>query len=96
MPNIKSAQKALRQSRKRHSKNSSDKEKIKVLLRSLRITKSNPDILNEEFNKLQSVLDKASKNNIIHKNKVARLKSRIYKAAHAATHTAKTRKTQKP
>ena len=41
------------------------------------------DILNKELSVLQKVLDKASKNKVIHKNKAARLKSRYAKKVSA-------------
>lgn len=83
MANTKSAEKALRQSKKRAVENTSWKNKIKALVKSLRTSVSNPDILKEQYQRLQSVLDKAVKNKVIHKNKAARIKSEVYKAANA-------------
>lgn len=83
MTNIKGSQKALKQSKTRRELNNSIKSKIKTLLRSLKTNGKTPDILNENYKELQSVLDKASKNKVIHKNKAARLKSRIAKLANA-------------
>ena len=95
MPNTLSADKALRQSRKRHAQNSHNKEQIKAVIKTLRTKATNPDILEIEYSKLQSLLDKASKNNILHKNKVARLKARLYKTAHVSGNTSKPTKSAK-
>lgn len=81
MTNIKGSQKALKQSKTRRDLNNSVKLKIKTLLRSLKTNGGTPDILNENYKELQSILDKASKNKVIHKNKASRLKSRIAKLA---------------
>lgn len=65
------------------------KKRIKLASRSLQsilaTKKSEPDILDKEFVVLQKVLDKASKRNVIHKNKANRLKSRYAKKIAAKT-----------
>ncbi|OGC50542.1 30S ribosomal protein S20 [candidate division WWE3 bacterium RIFCSPHIGHO2_01_FULL_40_23] len=96
MANTKSALKALRQSKKRASENLFWKERVRSLVREIKTPTSNPDILNEQFSKLQSYLDKAVKNKVIHKNKAARLKSRVLKAAHAKSTKPKPSKGSKP
>lgn len=83
MPNIKSAKKALRSSLRKKQYNNFWKNRIK---RSLKTLKGNletkgtsTDILNENLAVLQKILDKASKNKVIHKNRANRLKSRYAK-----------------
>ena len=82
MANTKSALKALRQSKTRATQNAQKKARIKALAKSLRTDKLTPDILNERYSELESALDKAVKAHVIHKNKAARIKSRVYEAAH--------------
>jgi len=80
MPNTRSAKKAHRASLLKRQFNSYWKNKIKDSRKSLDNNIGNKkvdiDILNKELMILQKVLDKASKNNVIHKNKANRLKSR--------------------
>ena len=83
MPQIKSAKKALRGSmRKRQYNNlwkARIKSSIKNITRNLGTKGTDIAILNENLVVLQKVLDKASKNNVLHKNKANRLKSRYAK-----------------
>lgn len=74
MPIIKSAIKKLRKDRNRTIFNKAKKENLKALIKKTRIEKS-PANLQAVF----SALDKAAKTNLIHKNKAARLKSRLSK-----------------
>ena len=84
MANTKSAEKALRQSKKRAQENLMWKEKIKALIKTMKTERTEPAILKEQYNKLQSLLDKAAKNHVMHKNKAARIKSRIVKIIETA------------
>lgn len=70
MPNLKSAKKALRQNRKRYIVNRSAKTKMKLMVKTVTAQTAAATF---------SVIDKAAKNNLIHKNKAARLKSQISK-----------------
>lgn len=81
MPIKKSASKALRQTKKRGLKNRKAKERIKRLIKDFKkaIEKKEKDKAKELFPKIQTILDKAAKRNIIKKNKAARLKSRLAK-----------------
>lgn len=72
MPITKSAKKALRQTRKRAQINRRIKEVVK---KAIRVFKKNPTL--ENLRKAYSTLDKAAKKNVFHKNKAARLKSRL-------------------
>lgn len=72
MPIIKSAQKKLRQDKKRERVNLLQRKKTAIAVREF---KKKPTALN--LQKLFSTLDMASKKKLFHKNKVARLKSRL-------------------
>lgn len=80
MANTKSAKKAVRSSEKKKSHNLSWKKRIKTSLRNfmdlLKAGKSVED-LNKSLSLAQKVLDKASKENVIHKNKANRIKSKL-------------------
>lgn len=82
MPNTKSALKAMRQSIKRRARNLKVKEAYKTAVKDVRklITATKKTETLEALKKAMSSLDKAAKKNIIHKNKSARLKSRLAKA----------------
>ena len=72
MPTTKSAKKALRSSLRKKVINSRCREKMRTLLKNFR-KKPNKKDLPAVF----SILDKAAKKHIIHKNKAGRLKSRL-------------------
>ncbi|HNP89252.1 MAG: 30S ribosomal protein S20 [Microgenomates group bacterium ADurb.Bin219] len=76
MPILKSSKKALRSSKKKGSLNSAVREKYKEALIKAR---RNPTGANLSL--AVKLLDKAAKINVIHKNKAARLKSRLAKLA---------------
>lgn len=80
MPILKSASKKLRQSLKRRERNLVQKRALKKLLDGYR---KKPTAA--AYSKLVSALDKAAKKNLIHKNKSARLKSRLSKLIKGAT-----------
>ncbi len=72
MPIIKSAKKKLRADRKRSKQNAKFSKSIELSIKKVKKVKSEKD-----FKKAISILDKAVKKNIIHKNKAARLKSKL-------------------
>lgn len=74
MPAIKSAKKKLRVDRKRESSN----KKIKALV-SVSIKKAQRKPTSKSIQEAFSIIDKGVKKNIIHKNKAARIKSRLSK-----------------
>lgn len=74
MPIIKSAIKKLRKDKVRTARNKIKKDNLKALIKKAR-TQKTPENLRVVF----SALDKAAKTNLIHKNKSARLKSRLSK-----------------
>lgn len=69
MPIKQSAIKALRQSEKKRKRNLKKKKAIKEVVKTTETE--------EDLQKAQSVIDKAAKTGYIHKNKAARLKSKL-------------------
>ena len=74
MPVIKSAKKRMRQEKKRTAINRTKKENLKILIKNVRTDKTVKNLT-----AVFSVLDKAAKVDLIHKNKASRLKSRLSK-----------------
>lgn len=81
MPIMKSAKKALRQSLKRKQKNTGIKRRIKEVFKEfVKLIKNNKlDEAKQKIPNLVSLIDKAAKRNIFHKNKASRKKSQIAK-----------------
>lgn len=75
MPNLSSAKKNLRKSRKRQITYKKVQEDIKKLLKA-----GGPD-----FKKAQSLLDKAAKRGIFHKNKAGRLVAKLRNSGEVRT-----------
>lgn len=76
MPNIKSAKKRLRQSRKRREHNKDVKSSIRTVTKRLLQTESQ-DEAEEMLRQATSMLDRAARRGILPKNAVARRKSRL-------------------
>lgn len=76
MPVITSAIKKLRQDRKREKENDAIRYKVGQAIRAAEKVKSDKKI-SEAF----SLIDKAAKKHLIHKNKAARMKSSLVKSA---------------
>lgn len=74
MPVIKSAKKKLRQDRKKTLQNKSLENFFKKMVK---MAQKNP--IKENIQKAVSSVDKAAKQNVIHKNKAARIKSSLAK-----------------
>lgn len=74
MPIIKSAKKKLRADKKRESFNSKLAHMLDYSLKKAKKVKSEKNI-----KEAISITDKSAKNNIIHKNKAARIKSKLSK-----------------
>ncbi len=77
MPNIKSAKKKLRKDTRRTSKNDAYKKKVKDTMKS--IGKMGSRTTKVTLHKAYSIIDRAAKKKVIHKNKAARLKARVSK-----------------
>ena len=74
-----SVKKRLRQARKAGLRKRMAKAELKRLIKKVKAS-SEPQEAQPDFKKLKSLLDKASRTKVIHKNKAARLKSRLSKA----------------
>lgn len=82
MPIKKAAKKALRQSEKRRVRNKAQKQKMRILLKKIRLLISENKIneAKKSLPKVYKTLDKAAKVSLIKKNTASRIKSRITKA----------------
>ncbi len=89
MPNIKSVIKDVKRSHQRQLRNQAAKSQIKTYVKKARAVIASADAQPEEVaaavSKTISIVDKAWKRGIIHKNAAARRKSRLMKRA-AQTH----------
>ena len=87
MPNIKSVIKDVKRSRQRQLRNQATKSQIKTYLKKSRSLiaagTAQPEEVSASVAKTVSVIDKAWKRGIIHKNAAARRKSRLMKRAAA-------------
>ena len=81
IPNTKSAEKALRQSKKRRVQNISKKDAYKIAVKEFKrlLTAGKFDEAKQFLSKVYQKLDKATKANVIKKNKASRLKSKASK-----------------
>jgi len=79
MPNIRSAKKALRQSKTRRVRNIRRKRALKDILLAFEkaVNAKNKTEAQGLFSRVQKIIDKSSKNNIIKKNTASRKKSRL-------------------
>ena len=79
MPNTASAKKRLRQNVKRRLHNRAIKSQVRSQIRKVREAAGEGDVekAREEFRVATKQLDQASAKNVIHKNAVARTKSRL-------------------
>ena len=80
MPNIASAKKNMRKSRAATVRNRAQRSTLRTALKKARAEGSSP----EEMLRAVSLLDRAARKGLIHKNAAARYKSRMAKAASAA------------
>lgn len=76
MPNIKSAKKRLRQSRKRREHNKDVKSSIRTVTKKLLQTEK-PDEAETLFRRASALLDRAARRSIVSENAAARRKSRL-------------------
>ncbi len=84
MPVIESAKKALRSSEAKHERNLLVKAELRRALKNVTV---------ESMSKVVSLVDKAAKRDIIHKNKAARIKSALSKITAEAPKVKKVTKT---
>lgn len=86
MPISKAAKKALRSSTKKHQQNNLFKQNFKKIIKATNV---------KNLDKAYSAIDKACKKHLIHRNKAARLKSRLAKKFVKVEPVKKTKKVQK-
>ena len=80
MPNLKTAKKNLRKTKKRTALNKQYKNKIDYLIRKIKNgVKEEAKNLQELLKNLYKAVDKAAKEKVIHKNKASRIKSKMAK-----------------
>ena len=85
MPNIKSVIKDVKKSRERRLRNLAAKSKIKTFVKKTKAAiAGNLDTAASLLSETVSIVDKAAKHGIIHKNAAARRKSRLMKRMNAA------------
>lgn len=82
MPNIQSAKKKMRKDTKRTKSNSMHRDAIQKAVKFMVKNKGKEGAF-EKAKKTISLIDKAAKKKVIHKNKAARLKSRVMKLSSA-------------
>ena len=78
MANHKSAKKRNRSNEGKRTRNRVRKNAVKNIVKKLRLNKDKVNA-SEQLINVSSLLDKLAKNNIIHKNKAANLKSKLTK-----------------
>lgn len=86
MPNIKSSVRSVKTDTERNARNSAMKSAIKTVSRKLRASAkaASPEESAELLKKASSLIDKAAKKGVLHKNTAARKKSRLAKRANKA------------
>ena len=86
MPNTSSAKKALRKSLVRRLRNRTQRSALRSVLRNCRVAAAGEDqaATDSAFRLAVKRLDQAASKNLIHKNKAARLKSRLSKLVKAS------------
>jgi small subunit ribosomal protein S20 len=84
MPIIKSAKKRVRVAKKATIRNSKTKRSLKLAVKTFAKEVAGGKKVTEAHAKAQSELDRAVKKGVMHKNKVARKKRQLAKAAKAA------------
>ncbi len=87
MPIIKSAKKRVRVAKKAAVRNSKTKRSLKSAVKAFAAALTGGKKVSEAHAKAQSELDKAAKKGVMHKNKIARKKRQLAKAAKAASGT---------
>ena len=79
MPNIKSTIKRARQTIKRQAHNASMRSEMRTYVKNVlkQIETGNQESAYKAYTKAQPIIDKAAGKGLIHKNKAARIKSRL-------------------
>lgn len=92
MPIIKSAKKRVKVAKKATVRNVKTKRGLKAALKNFHASLTSGKKAAEAHSKAQSALDKAAKNNVMHKNKVARKKRQLAAAAKKSSGVTKVKK----
>ena len=81
MPNTKSAKKRLRQNEKHYLRNKSKRSSMKTAIRNVETAAEQGDVekARDELHKAIKIINRNVKHEIIHKNRAARLESRLTK-----------------
>lgn len=90
MPVTQSAKRALRKDRRRTIINQKRKKRMKDAIKAFK-----KNVNEKTFKLAVSLIDRAAKNKVIHKNKAARLKSQLAKILKQATEETEKQPTQK-
>ena len=77
MPNTRSAEKRARQSRRRRDRNRQHRSRLRTAIKKVRQA-SGPDAARSAMTEAESLLDRLASKGIIHRNVVARHKSRLH------------------
>ena len=83
MPNIRSAKKRMRQSRKARERNRQQRTALRTAVKKARGA-AGPEAA-DALRTAESLLDRAARKRLVHPNAAARLKRRLQKAAKTAT-----------
>ncbi len=78
MPNVKSAEKRMRTSRIRAERNRQKRSRLRTALKKVRQAET-PEAAAEAFRAATALLDRAAARRLIHPNKAARTKSRLWR-----------------
>ena len=84
MANHKSSEKRIRQTETKNERNRYYAKTMRNALKTIRTT-TNKSEASAQLSKLESMLDKLAKRNVIHKNKAANLKSSVVKHVNSLT-----------
>lgn len=77
MPNHKSAEKRVRQNKKRNAINRSNRTRLRSAIKSLRAALTAGNATQETLSETVSTIDKAVQKGVLHRNAAARHKSRL-------------------
>ena len=94
MANHKSAIKRIRQTKTRNAKNRLQHKTTRNAIKVLKETTAKKEA-EKQFTNVSSLLDKLAKNNVIHKNKSANLKSKLSKHVNSLKSVKKVKTTAK-
>ncbi len=82
MPRTKSAKKAMRQTKSRTERNRAQRSQLRSAIKKVRSATTAAEA-EKAFGSAATLLDRAGRKNVVHRNTAARLKSRLAKAVAA-------------